>query len=136
MQLLAPVVLAVAFSLVVPRVVWAQDPLKVAPAMYKLVFENERVRVMEVTFAPGQKIEKHSHPDHYAYVLEGGKLRINKDGAEPAEADLTVGQTMWIPAEAHWAENVGKAKVRLLVTELKEPAPKAAAEHPEHPKKN
>ena len=28
---------------------FSQDPLKVAPGMYKLLFENERVRVMEVT---------------------------------------------------------------------------------------
>jgi len=41
------------------------------------------------------------------------------------EADLTVGQVLWIPAETHWAENGGETEIHALVTELKEPAPKA-----------
>lgn len=99
--------------------VLAADPLQVAPVMYKLNFENDRVRVMEVTFKPGEKIAEHSHPDHYVYVLEGGQLTINKAGAAPSIADLMPGQVLWIPAEAHWAQNTGKTKVRLLVNELK-----------------
>jgi beta-alanine degradation protein BauB len=97
----------------------AADPLQVAPAMYKLNFENDRVRVMEVTFKPGEKIPEHSHPDHFVYVLEGGQLTINKAGAAPSIADLKPGQVLWIPAESHWAQNTGKTKVRLLVNELK-----------------
>jgi quercetin dioxygenase-like cupin family protein len=98
---------------------WAADPLQAAPAMYKLNFENDRVRVMEVTFKPGEKIAEHSHPDHYVYVLEGGQLTINKTGAAATVADLKPGQVLWIPAETHWAQNTGKTRVRLLVNELK-----------------
>ena len=101
----------------------AQDPLTVAPNMYKLVFENERVRVMEVTFKPGEKIAPHSHPDHYVYVLSAGKIKISKDGNVSNEAELKVGDVMFIPAEKHWAENTGTTEIRLLVNELKEPAP-------------
>lgn len=120
---------AIAFlvALSAVRMAWADDPLKVAPDMYKLVFENERVRVMEVTFNPGQKIAKHSHPDHYIYVVEPGTLTISKPDGSTTVAQLTTGQVIWIPAETHWAENTGATKVRLLVNELKEPAPKAKA---------
>lgn len=115
--------LAVMFCLPVVRPASAQDPLKVAPSMYKLVHENARVRVMEVTFKPGAKIAAHSHPDHFVYALSTGKLKISKPQGEPAELEVKVGEVLWIPAETHWAENTGSTEVRLLVTELKEPAP-------------
>ncbi len=110
----------------------AQDPLKVAPTMYKLVFENERVRIMEVSFKPGEKIAQHSHPDHFGYILEAGKLKISKPDGTSSELDGKVGDVVWIPTETHSGENIGKTTVRVLVVELKEPAkaaaPKAEAE--------
>lgn len=101
----------------------AEDPLKVAPEMYNLVFENERVRVMQVTFAPGQKIPRHSHPEHYVYVLDAGTLRVSKPDGTSSDATVGAGQVLWFPAETHWAENTGTTQVRLLVNELKEPRP-------------
>jgi quercetin dioxygenase-like cupin family protein len=123
LTILGVVVLAAVFSLVALQTAVAQEPLKVAPDMYKLLHENDRVRVMEVTFKPGSKIAKHSHPDHTVYAVTGGKLKIFHDQGEPMEADLKPGDVMWIAAESHWAENVGTTEIRLLVTELKEPAP-------------
>lgn len=96
----------------------ANDPLKVAPDMYRLLFENDRVRVMEVTFTPGQKIAEHSHPDHFVTVLEPGQLKIYS-GGKANEMQLKAEQVLWIPAETHWAENTGTSKIKLLVTELK-----------------
>ena len=108
------------------RVSVAADPLEVAPDMYKLKFENDRVRVMEVTFQPGEKIAEHSHPDHFVVVEEGGKLQISHPDGSVMDADLKVGDVVWINAESHWAVNTGTTVVRLLVTELKEPKPAAA----------
>src|SRR5258706_2957060 len=101
----------------------AADPLEVAPGMYSLVFQNERVRVMQVVFKPGEKIATHSHPDHFVYVLEAGKLKISHPNGIVTDADLKVGQVLWIRAETHWAEKKGTKEVNLLVTELKEKPP-------------
>ncbi len=98
---------------------FAADPLAVAPEMYKLLFENEKVRVMQVTFDPGQSIPKHSHPDHFVFVNQPGKLQLTTEGGKPADVDLETGKVMWIPSETHSAKNIGKSKVQLLVTELK-----------------
>jgi beta-alanine degradation protein BauB len=110
----------------IARMSFAADPLEVAPDMYKLKFENERVRVMEVTFQPGQSIPQHSHPDHYVYVLEGGSLKITKADGTVQDADVKVGDIIWIDAETHEATNTGTTTVRLLVNELKEAKPAAA----------
>ena len=95
------------------------DPLDVGPDHYKKVFENEQVRVMEVVFEAGSKIAMHKHPDHFAYVLEGGSLRIKNDAGKTIDAALTPGQVLWIAAESHEAENTGTTRVKVLVTELK-----------------
>ena len=108
------------------RISFAADPLVVAPDMYKLKFENERVRVMEVTFQPGQKIAEHSHPDHFVYVEEAGQLKISHPDGTSMDANLKVGDIVWINAETHWAVNTGTTEVKLLVTELKESKPAAA----------
>ncbi len=97
----------------------APDPLQAAPNMYKLLFENEKVRVMEVFFKPGEKIAKHSHPDHFVTVLFPGELTIYKEDGSHAVNQLTTDQVVWIPAETHWAQNTGKTDVKLLVTEMK-----------------
>ena len=105
------------------RISFAADPLEVAPDMYKLVYENDRVRVMQVSFKVGEKIAEHSHPDHFVYVLEGGNLKITKNDGTVTDAVLNVGDVVWINAETHWAINTGTAPVRLLITELKESKP-------------
>lgn len=129
-RLLFPVlVFALALPvLLLPEAAAAQDPVKVGSNVYKQVFENERVRVSDVRFKPGDKIAKHSHPDHFIYVLEQGKLRISKPDGTSSEADFQVGQVVWITAETHWAENIGSTELHALVVELKEPVRKTTTE--------
>ena len=98
----------------------AQDPLEVAPDMYKKHFENDRVRVAEVTFQPGQEIAVHSHPDHVAYLLSGGKLSVTTNG-KAEDIEVKTGDVVWFDAVTHEATNVGTTEVRILVIELKEP---------------
>jgi quercetin dioxygenase-like cupin family protein len=102
----------------------AQDPMQVGPTIYKLLFENERVRVFEVHFKPGEKIALHSHPDHVVYVFGDGKLKLSSPDGKSVEVGLKAGQTLWIPAETHAAENVGSTDAHSLVVDLKESAGK------------
>lgn len=115
-----------------------KDPLKAGGKMYKKVFENEKVRVLEVTFKKGAKIAEHAHPDHFNYVAEAGQLEVTAPGAEGVKEkqklDLTLGQGVFIPATAHSAKNTGKTQVRIVVVELK-PDAAAAPAAPEPEKK-
>ena len=98
----------------------AQDPAKVAPDIYKCKLENDHARLCEVTFKPGAKIAPHSHPQHMVYVLAPGKLRITTVGGEPQEVEFAKGQTAWMPAETHFAENIGKTELKALVIEYRD----------------
>ena len=40
----------------------AGDAVSVAPNLYKVLFENDRMRILDTRYGPGVKSEMHSHP--------------------------------------------------------------------------
>lgn len=108
----------------------AQDPAAVGPDIYKCKFENERARLCEVTFKPGAKIARHSHPDHLVYVLQPGRLRVTGADGRSHDVEFKAGQAIWSDAEAHSAVNPGPAEVRGIIVELKNPEPARRAVRP------
>jgi quercetin dioxygenase-like cupin family protein len=96
----------------------SRDPMKVAKNVYKFIMENDRVRVLEASFKPGDKAIMHDHPDHVVYVLNDGKINI-KSSEKTDVLDLKKGQAMFLKAQSHEAENTGKTDLHLLVVELK-----------------
>ena len=98
----------------------SEDAAKVAPHVYKVLFENERARVLEVTMQPGDSSEMHSHPDYFFYLLDsGGKVKFTMPSGETAEVELTAGMSMWREAEEHSTENVGPTAIHGLFFEPK-----------------
>jgi len=96
----------------------SRDPMKVAKNVYKFIMENDRVRVLEASFKPGDKAIMHDHPDHLVYVLNDGKINLKSSGKTDV-LDLKKGQAIFIKAQSHEAENTGKTDLHLLVVELR-----------------
>ena len=94
------------------------DPIKVASNVYKLNMENDRVRVLNLTLKPGDKAVMHHHPDHVVYVLKGGKAKLTSEGKTDI-LELKAGDTVFLNAQNHEAENIGQTTLDLLVVELK-----------------
>jgi beta-alanine degradation protein BauB len=97
----------------------AQDMVKVAPKDCKVVFENDRVRVVQVVTKPGEKMPMHSHPDYILYSLTPGKEKITSSDGKSREREFKAGQVTWVDAVTHSTENVGTAEHRSLVIEFK-----------------
>lgn len=97
----------------------AEHATAVAPHVYKTVFENDRLRLLEVTMAPGAESDLHSHPDYLVYALSDGNVRLSAANGESAEVPITSGMTMWREAEEHSALNIGDQELRALFIELK-----------------
>ena len=96
------------------------NPQEGAPNIYTQLLDNERVRVSEIKFNPGDKAPMHTHGfDHVVYVLEAGTLTLTYPDGTSKELSGTVGQTLWIPKETHEAVNTGSTVFRATVTELK-----------------
>jgi hypothetical protein len=56
-----------------------------APRAYSPEFENARVRVTRVRYAPREKIESHDHPENatvYVYLRDSGPVRFTHTGEE------------------------------------------------------
>jgi beta-alanine degradation protein BauB len=96
------------------------DPAMVAGDVYKLVMENERVRVFDVQFKPGQKAEMHGHPDHVIYVLSDYTVNLMLPDGSSQKVPLEAGQAIFMGAGPHAAVNIGQTKGHALVVELKE----------------
>ncbi|MGH2665434.1 cupin domain-containing protein [Flavobacterium sp.] len=99
---------------------YAQDPVMAAPNVYKkILLNNEKVRVIQIEFAPGDVAVWHHHPDHVACALTDGKIEITDKGKAPVAIDLKEGDALFIPAVTHMAKNIGTTTIRMVVTEIK-----------------
>lgn len=99
----------------------AQDPLQVAPAHYKLVFENEQVRVLEGRDLPGERIPMHAHPDTLMVVVAPFKRRLVLANGKTIAVDMKAGDTRWMPAQSHAGENIGDTETWAIFIEFKQP---------------
>jgi beta-alanine degradation protein BauB len=95
------------------------DAVKVAPDSYKVVLENDAVRVLEVRIKQGAKSEMHSHPRSVAICLNEQRLKFTFPNGKTEKADLKRGQTVWLEGLSHAVENVGNEDVSSVVVELK-----------------
>jgi quercetin dioxygenase-like cupin family protein len=104
--------------------VFAQDPVKVDPAHHKVELENADVRVLRITFAPGEKAPAHDHPNSVAVFLSDGVNRLTTDG-KSTENPQKRGDVVLVNASKHTVENVGKNATEVILVELKKPGSKA-----------
>ncbi|MCZ6702224.1 MAG: cupin domain-containing protein [Ignavibacteria bacterium] len=97
----------------------AQDPAKVDSNHYKVVFENDDVRVLRITYGPGEKSVMHYHPENVAVFLTDNQVEFNLPDGEVVEMAATEGQAVWAPAGKHLPKNVGDKPFELILVELK-----------------
>lgn len=102
------------------------DPAKTDPDLYRVVFENDRVRVLEYRDRPGDKTSRHGHPDTVMYTLGAFRRRLTVDGRQ-VEVELPAGQVRWVAAQEHAGENIGDTETHSIFIELKEPNPAPAS---------
>ncbi len=100
----------------------AQDAARVQPRAYKVVFENDKLRVLEFNSKPGMGIcgnGMHSHPAHLTVALSPAKVRIRLPDGKEFVGENQLGDVFWAEAETHETENIYGRDVRALMVELK-----------------
>ena len=102
------------------------DPTQTDPDKYKVIFENDRVRVLEYTDKPGDRTSPHGHPDSLMYTLSSFERRLIH-GDQQRDVQLQAGRVNWLSAQVHSGENIGTTDTHVLFVELKEPSSGAAA---------
>jgi hypothetical protein len=99
------------------------DPTVTDPDKYKVVFENERVRVLEYVDEPGTRTSPHDHPDSVMITLAGFDRRLIGANGESREVTLEPAQVRWLDAQTHSGENIGTTPTHVMFVELKGHAP-------------
>ena len=104
----------------------AQDKDKpvTPPDSYRVVMENDRVRMIEININPHSKInvESQAGRERFLYMLSDGALILAPPGKAPYEFALHAGETAVFPAVSPTVENDTDSAVRALMVEMKEPA--------------
>ena len=102
------------------------DALVAAPQHHRLLFENERVRVLDTRIAPGDTVPLHTHrwPAVHHVMSWSDFVRRDEHGAVQVDTRgkpaVPVDTAMWSgPLGPHTLENVGSAELQVVSTELK-----------------
>ena len=96
------------------------DPTATDPDKYKVIFENDRVRVLEYRDEPGQVTSPHEHPDSVMYTLSSFDRRLVAEDGETRDVSLSVGEVRWLDAQVHSGENIGESPTHVIFVEMKE----------------
>jgi hypothetical protein len=104
--------------------VFCQDVVKVAPAgMVKIEYEDDRVRVLRFTEAPGAKLPMHSHGAYVAVGLTDDVSRYTFPDGKTSDQETKAGAAEFSKGITHASENIGKSASQAIMVELKtEPA--------------
>ena len=110
--------------------IWPEglDAMTAATDNHKILFENERVRVLDTNIPPGETVPLHTHrwpsvmyvmsfSDFIRYDEKGGVLLDSRTLPSKPNA----GEVMWSsPLEPHTLKNIDSTDLRVISVELKD----------------
>jgi hypothetical protein len=125
-QLVRQLPLAAAAFIAATSLAAAQpDPEKpvTPPDSYRVVMENDRMRMIEVHIKAHSKVNVDSpaNRERFLYMLSDGALILAPPGKTPYEFALHAGETAVFPAVSPVVENDTNSAVRALMVEIKQP---------------
>ena len=97
----------------------AGDAVSVAPHLYKVLLENDRVRVLETRYGPGVKSDMHFHPDLVAVALTPLKAKFTLADGQTVDMELRAGESAFVDGQDHTVENTSTTEIRGILVELK-----------------
>ncbi len=101
----------------------SMDAVKVDPAHYRVVAENQWIRAIALTVGPHEKLKMHKHPATWAvvvYLSDQDMRQYHADGTT-RESHNKAGAVRWVPPDAaHQDENLSDKPFRLIRIEMKQ----------------
>ena len=95
-------------------------PEKVSPNVYEVLLENELVKVMKVSFAPGQSDNMHDHYPFTFHLLDGGKVQVTMPDGTINEREIPGGFTGHNGnGVRHQVKNIGSEELNIILIEHK-----------------
>lgn len=97
----------------------SRDPVVTDGDKYKVILENDRVRVLEYRDSPGQRTSPHHHPDYVLCALSAFTRKLVLPEGREGVREIRAGEVMWGKAQSHIGENVGSTDTHVVIVELK-----------------
>ncbi len=95
------------------------DPLRAAPHIYELAFENEQVRVLKRTLRNGETSPLVSQPDRVVVYLNPCAWMVEDDSGKRMES-FRFGEPAWQPANTHGGDTANVIEeCHIIEVELK-----------------
>ena len=85
----------------------------------KVLFENEKYRVVETRSKPGEKNEMKARSDRVIYSFNAGKSRVHYPDGKTEDVEFKAGEVRFRKADKTQSENIGKTENRNLVISAK-----------------
>ena len=98
---------------------WAQDPVLVDSAHYRLEFENDDVRVIRITYGPNDSSVMHYHPAGVAVFLTDQRIQFTLPDGQTLEVEAQTGEVIWTEAGSHLPQNLSDRPLELILVEIK-----------------
>ncbi len=108
------------------------DPCVSNPDAYRVLFENDRVRVLRYDDRPGHRTTVHAHPDSVMVTLSSFRRRLGV-GARLVDVELDAGEARWLDAQQHYGENIGDTDSQAIFVELKDSRPELITDADDRP---
>jgi len=90
-----------------------------APDQHRVIFENDRVRVLRIRYGPGEKSVLHGHWPGVAIPLVDGTMRFADKAGKTMDQSLPANSVIWETGDPHLPENLGDKPVEVVLVELK-----------------
>jgi oxalate decarboxylase/phosphoglucose isomerase-like protein (cupin superfamily) len=91
-----------------------------SPDVYKVLAENDEMRIGVATWKPGQKDNSHSHPKAAFYTVKECHARITASDGKVKEVNNKAGTArINPPVKSHTFENIGTTECQQVFVELK-----------------
>ena len=95
-------------------------PEEVSPDVYEVLLDNEIVKVMKVSFAPGQSDNMHDHYPFTFHLLDGGKAQVTMPDGTINERQIPGGFTGHNDQGVrHQVKNIGTKEINIILIEHK-----------------
>lgn len=99
----------------------SQDNRPLGNVASRVLFENDLVRVWEMTLGPGESSDRHRHDHPYLLcIVEGSRLDAEIEGVGHVEIPLQPGSVFFVPpGSVETAINPTDKRFREILIELK-----------------
>ena len=97
----------------------ALDAVRIEPTRFKVVFENERVRVVRLRFGPRERGVMVSHPPRVLVTLTDVSVKLLFADGRTDERGAPAGVAAWLDTETLQTENARTEPLEVVLVEPK-----------------